>query len=41
VILGISVKTVETHRATILQNLHLESTVELVQYAIRNAMIER
>ena len=41
VILGISVKTVETHRAKILQKLHLESTVELVHYAIRNAMIQR
>jgi DNA-binding NarL/FixJ family response regulator len=40
VILGISVKTVETHRAKILQKLHLESTVELVRYAIRNGMIE-
>lgn len=40
VILGISVKTVETHRAKILQKLRLESTVELVHYAIRNGMIE-
>jgi DNA-binding NarL/FixJ family response regulator len=41
VILGLSVKTVETHRAKILQKLHLESTVELVHWAIRNGMIER
>jgi len=40
VILGISVRTVETHRAKILEKLHLESTMELVHYAIRNRMIE-
>lgn len=40
VILGRSVKTVETHRAKILQKLHLESTVDLVHYAIRNGMID-
>jgi DNA-binding NarL/FixJ family response regulator len=40
VILGLSVKTVETHRAKVLQKLHVESTVELVHYAIRNGMIE-
>jgi DNA-binding NarL/FixJ family response regulator len=40
VILGISVRTVETHRMNIMQKLHLESTVELVHYAIRNRMIE-
>jgi DNA-binding NarL/FixJ family response regulator len=40
VILGLSVKTVETHRSKILQKLHLESTVDLVHYAIRNGLIE-
>ena len=40
VILGISVKTVETHRAKIMVKLHLESPVELVRYAIRNGMVE-
>ena len=39
-ILGIGVKTVETHRAKILQKLRLESTVELVHFAIRNSMID-
>jgi DNA-binding NarL/FixJ family response regulator len=39
-ILSISVKTVETHRAKILEKLHLESTVDLVHYAIRNGLIE-
>jgi DNA-binding NarL/FixJ family response regulator len=40
VILGLSVKTIETHRAKVLQKLHVESTVELVHYAIRNGMVE-
>jgi DNA-binding NarL/FixJ family response regulator len=40
VILGISVKTVETHRAKVMAKLHLESPVELVRYAIRNGMVE-
>jgi DNA-binding NarL/FixJ family response regulator len=40
VILGISVKTVETHRAKIMMKLHLESQVELVRYAIRNRLVE-
>jgi DNA-binding NarL/FixJ family response regulator len=40
VILGISVRTVETHRMKIMQKLHLESNVELVHYAIRNGLIE-
>jgi DNA-binding CsgD family transcriptional regulator len=40
VILGLSVKTIETHRAKILQKLHVESTVELVHYAIRNGMVD-
>jgi DNA-binding NarL/FixJ family response regulator len=40
VILGISVKTVETHRANILGKLGLESVVELVRYAVRTQLIE-
>ncbi len=39
-ILGISVKTVETHRANILWKLGLESIVELVLYAVQNNLIE-
>jgi DNA-binding CsgD family transcriptional regulator len=41
VILGLGVKTVETHRAKVLQKLKLASTVELVHWAIRNGLIER
>ena len=39
-LLHISVKTVENHRAKILQTLELHSTAELVQYAIRNGIIQ-
>lgn len=38
--LGISVKTVETHRAAIMRKLGLHSVGELVRYAIRNKFIE-
>ncbi len=37
--LGISVKTVETHRAAIMRKLGLYSIGELVRYAIRNHII--
>ena len=39
-LLGISVKTVETHRATIMRKLNLTSTAALVRYAIRNKIAE-
>lgn len=38
--LDISVKTAETHRATIMRKLGLSSVVDLVHYAIRNKIIE-
>lgn len=38
--LEISVKTVETHRATAMHKLKLRTTAELVRYAIRNSIIE-
>jgi len=38
-ILGIAVKTTETHRANIMLKLNLHSITELVHYAIRNEMI--
>jgi DNA-binding NarL/FixJ family response regulator len=37
---GISVRTVETHRAGILRKLNLDSVAGLVRYAIRNKIIE-
>jgi DNA-binding NarL/FixJ family response regulator len=39
-ILHISVKTVETHRASAHRKLNLRSTADLVRYAIRNHIIE-
>jgi DNA-binding NarL/FixJ family response regulator len=39
-LLGISVKTVESHRATIMRKLGLHSVTELVHYAIRNMLVE-
>ena len=38
--LGISVRTAETHRASILRKLSLDSLASLVRYAIRNKIIE-
>ncbi|MFA6109351.1 MAG: response regulator transcription factor [Candidatus Latescibacterota bacterium] len=38
--LGISVKTVDTHRANLMRKLDLHSVGELVRYAIRNRIIE-
>ena len=38
--LSISVKTVETHRATVMRKLDISSIVELVHYAIRNQLVE-
>jgi len=39
-ILGISVRTVETHRAAIMKKLALKSFSELIRYAVRNKIIE-
>ena len=38
--LGISVKTIEAHRANIMRKLHLRSISDLVRYAIRNKIVE-
>jgi DNA-binding NarL/FixJ family response regulator len=39
-VLGISVKTVETHRAAAMRKLGASSLAELVRYAVRNRLIE-
>lgn len=39
-VLSISVKTVETHRATAMHKLRLRTTAELVRYALRNHIVE-
>ena len=38
--LGISPKTIETHRANIMRKLNLHSVSELVRFAVRNRMVE-
>ena len=38
--LNISVKTVETHRATAMRKLKLRTTADLVRYAVRNQLIQ-
>lgn len=39
-ILGLSEKTVETHRGNVLQKLGMRDRVELVRYAIRQGLVE-
>ena len=38
--LGVSVKTIDAHRANIMRKLNLHSVAELVRYAIREKLIE-
>jgi DNA-binding CsgD family transcriptional regulator len=38
--LGISVKTVEAHRASIMRKLRLHAVSDLVRYAIRNKIVQ-
>ena len=40
VVLGISAKTAESHRARIMEKLDMHGTAELVRYAIRRGLIE-
>jgi DNA-binding NarL/FixJ family response regulator len=39
-LLGISVKTAETHRARVMRKLGVKSLADLVRYAIRNGFVE-
>ena len=39
VALGVSVKTVDAHRANVMHKLRLHSVTDLVRYAIRNQII--
>lgn len=38
--LGISVKTVETHRTTLMRKIGVKSIVDVVRYAVRNNLTE-
>ena len=40
VILGVSVKTAESHRSSLMSKLDVHSTAELVRYAIRRGLVE-
>lgn len=39
--MGVSIKTVETHRAAAMRKLELESFAELVRYAVRNHFVPK
>jgi DNA-binding NarL/FixJ family response regulator len=39
-VLGVSVKTVEAHRANLMRKLHLRSLSDLVRYAVRNKIVQ-
>jgi len=39
-LLGVGVRTAETHRTNVMTKLNLHSTAELVMYAIRNEIVE-
>jgi two-component system invasion response regulator UvrY len=38
--LGLSIKTISTHRRNLLDKLHLRTTAELVRYAIKQGLVE-
>jgi DNA-binding NarL/FixJ family response regulator len=39
-VLGVSVKTIEAHRANLMRKLHLRSFSDLVRYAVRNNIVQ-
>lgn len=39
-VLGLSVKTVSTHRARLLRKMNLETNAELTHYAVKNKLVE-
>jgi DNA-binding NarL/FixJ family response regulator len=38
--LGVSIKTVETHRANVMRTLGVDSVSDVVRFAIRNGIVE-
>jgi DNA-binding NarL/FixJ family response regulator len=38
--LGVTVKTIETHRASLMRKLRLRTVADLVRYAVRNGLVE-
>ncbi|MCB8821123.1 response regulator [Microvirga rosea] len=39
-VLGINIKTVETHRAAVMRKINANSSADLIRYAIRNKLVE-
>jgi DNA-binding NarL/FixJ family response regulator len=39
-VLNVSIKTIETHRASIMRKLDLTSSAALVRYAVRNHLVQ-
>jgi DNA-binding CsgD family transcriptional regulator len=39
-VLNLSVKTIETHRASVMQKIAAKSTASLVRYAVKNLLVE-
>ena len=39
-VLNVSIKTIETHRSTIMRKLDLTSSAALVRYAVRNNLVQ-
>lgn len=37
--LGVTVKTIESHRASLMRKLHLRTVADLVRYAVRNGLV--
>jgi len=40
VVLGVSVKTAESHRSRLMHKLHIHETATLVRYAVRKGLVE-
>jgi DNA-binding NarL/FixJ family response regulator len=38
--LGVAVKTIESHRASLMRKLHVRTLAELVRYAVRNGLVQ-
>lgn len=38
--LGLTVKTIESHRASLMRKLHFRTVADLVRYAVRNGLVE-
>jgi DNA-binding NarL/FixJ family response regulator len=39
-LLGVAVKTIESHRASLMRKLHVRTIADLVRYAVRNGLVQ-